>query len=221
MIKPVWQQSCRACKTRYNSFTLTPIYPINMKRFLVRIAIALLGNEILTYFEEQAKLSPYENMPTLVARIKALFDDVPVSVWQSLRDETSKQELLEVYRKHDQGLALAAYDLGVEFTDQRIQKDGYFLAPFENAAYDLGKSIVRIYTDDDPDNREALERLFFHNSHQLQLLAIDQLIYTLDITTRLADEQKKPIRFSLNLIKNILDEAGDVHSRAIPRSLPR
>lgn len=192
-----------------------------MKRILVKIAIALLGNEILAYFEEQAKASTYRHLSPLVARIKALFDDVPVSVWQSLRDEASKQELLNVYRKHDQGIALAAYDLGVEFTDKRIQADGYFLAPFESAAYELGKSIVRVYTDEDPANRKALEDFFFQNSHRLQLLAIDQLLYTLDITTRLADEQKKPIRFSLNLIKNILKEAGDVHSRAIPRSLPR
>lgn len=191
-----------------------------MKRLIVRIAIALLGKEILDYFQEQADLSPYKNMSPLVARIKALFDEVPVDVWQSLRDEQSKAELKRIFAKHDQPLALAAYDLGIEYADKKIESDGYFLAPFEQAAYELGKNIVRIYTDDDRDNRKALETLFFENSLQLQLLSIDQLMHTLERTDRIAQEQKRGIRISLEIIRSIIKEVDNVQAQAQSRSIP-
>lgn len=174
-----------------------------MKRFFARIAIILLGKEIFSYLEEEAKASQYQNLAHVVATFKDFVNDIPVQTWQSLRSEASKAKFRKVFKAHDEKIALAGFKLGMELIEHRIADD-FILEQFEEQAFELAKEIVLIYTNDDPDNQKEVKTLMQGKSNELLLAAIEQVVYLAQQSEQLNDNQKRQVFVAMKVVKGIL-----------------
>lgn len=179
-----------------------------MKRFFARLAIILLGKEIFGYLEEEAKESKYQNLASVVTSVKDFVNDIPVSVWQSLRSEASKATLREVFKRHDDRMALTSFKLGMELIEHRIEED-FILEQFEEQAFNLAKEIIIIYTNDNPNNKSEIKTLIGSKSNDLLLASIEQIVYLSQQSEKLNENQKNQIRVAMQVAKGLLISRTD------------
>ncbi len=175
-----------------------------MKRFFVKLAIILFGKEIFGYLEEEAKNSQYQNLAPVVSTVKNFVNDIPVNVWQSLRSDDSKAKLREVLLQHDEKMALAGYNLGMEFVDKKMNED-FLLAPVEQEAYQLGKDVIIIYTDENPDNKKQITELLRQKRAPLLIASIDQLQYIANYSEKIDESTKAKLGLAFNISKQLVN----------------
>jgi hypothetical protein len=180
----------------------------NVKRFFAKLALYMFGVEIFSFLEEEAKNSEYKNLAPMVTSVKDFASEVPIDIWSSLRSEASKNELKIIFLKHDDKIAIAAYNLGTEFIDKKIEND-FLLAPVEEAAYKLGKDIVIIYTDDNPSNKAQLQAMMRKERAPLLMASIDQGQYLIN-QSELDNDVKAKANFGLSVYKELIKQQANL-----------
>ena len=179
-----------------------------MNKIFKTITTYILGRNIFKILEGRADVSEYKSLSALVKEIRAFAKAVPISIWISLRSDESKLKFKQVLKKHDAKIAKAGLDLGVEFLDKEIGSS-YLLNNVEVKAYELSKNIIKIYTDDNPENRAQLNALARAERVPLILASLDQAGFIASKSSKLTDEQKSQVFILMKLLKVAISSEGE------------
>lgn len=182
--------------------------PLNVfQRAFAQVVLAMFGVQLFNYLEEISQKSELKNMLPLVQAIRSFAKEVSIKEWTSLSKPASKERLKAVFKKHDGRMAIAAYKLGWEHIDKKVNQEEIILTEFEVEALNFGKEIILVYTDENKDNKGQIKQLMAEKTVPFLLVSNAQFKHLVR-NSKLDDSRKRSSLVVLDIVDGVIQNSA-------------